>query len=137
MAEDTHAISRKAIELQAAVCYQNVDRTLATWTRTALSLIVFGAVVDRYGLLIGHPFIKQIGTPLVPNPMSTVAGVVLVALGVFIVVAAAVRHQAYTRLWKRTYAGAPPHGPYLAFAFSASTAVFGILLLAVLFGFRQ
>ncbi len=58
---------REMARLQARVCYMNVDRTLASWTRTALSLIVFGTVVDRFGLLLAGVRPAHVGTPLAPN----------------------------------------------------------------------
>jgi putative membrane protein len=119
------ATLRRMTELQAQVCYMNVDRTLATWTRTALTLIVFGFVVDHFGLL------------LAPNPVSSIGGVILIALGVFIVAAAAIRHQAYMARWNRVYRRPGFHGPWLALTFAAMVAVFGTALLAILLYFVQ
>lgn len=124
---------KKMGRLQAQVCYMNVDRTLATWTRTALSLIVFGLVVDRFGLLLTHAHLTHVGTRLAPNPLSSLGGIILVALGIFIVVTAAIRHQGYRAIWERVYAPAEhPHGPYLAFTFAVLVAIFGAAILAVL-----
>ncbi|WHZ17961.1 MAG: hypothetical protein OJF55_000110 [Rhodanobacteraceae bacterium] len=123
---------QQMIALQARVCYMNVDRTLATWTRTALSLIVFGAVVDRYGVLLldNHP--AHVGTWLAPNPASSVGGIALVALGVFIAVAAAIRHQAYRAAWLRVYGRDETFGPWLAFPFAVMVAIAGSAIFAVL-----
>lgn len=126
---------QQMVALQARVCYMNVDRTLATWTRTALSLIVFGAVVDRYGLLLVRNHLPHVGTWLAPNPLSSFGGVVLVALGIFIAAAAAVRHQAYRAIWHRTYGRDERFGPWLAFAFAVMVAFFGAAILAVLLVF--
>ena len=131
------AIVRRQIELQSQVCYMNVDRTLATWTRTALSLIVFGAVVDRYGLLLTRDHWVHVGTRLAPNPVSSLGGIVLVALGVFVVVAAAIRHQAYRAIWIRVYARPDCSGPWLAFPFAVMVAILGVAILAVLLALVQ
>ena len=128
---------RQMAALQARVCYMNVDRTLATWTRTALSLIVFGTVVDRYGLLLLHPAFAHMGTRLAPNPVSSAGGIFLVALGAFIVIAAAVRHQAYKVTWIRTYGRDDAFGPWLAFPFAVMVAVLGVAVLALLLAFMQ
>jgi len=136
MVEDdaTQALAtlRRMVELQAQVCYMNVDRTLATWTRTALTLIVFGFVVDRFGLLLTHDHLAHAGTLLAPNPVSSIGGVTLVALGVFVVTAAAIRHQAYLSKWNRVYRRPSFHGPWLASTFAAMVAAFGAVLLVVL-----
>ncbi|TAN05393.1 MAG: DUF202 domain-containing protein [Rhodanobacteraceae bacterium] len=127
---------RQIVELQAEVCYMNVDRTLATWTRTALSLIVFGTVVDRYGLLLTRNHAAHVGTLLAMNPESSIAGLLLVALGVCFAAAAAIRHQAYRRKWIREYDHPGWHGPWLAFVFAAMTIIAGCTLLVVLLVFR-
>ncbi len=126
------ATLQRMTALQAQVCYMNVDRTLATWTRTALALIVFGFVVDHFGLLLTHDHLVHAGTRLAPNPVSSIGGVILVALGIFIVVAAAIRHQAYIAKWNRVYRRPGFHGPWLAFTFAVMVALFGLAVIAVL-----
>lgn len=126
------AALQQMVALQARVCYMNVDRTLATWTRTALSLIVFGGVVDRYGVLLLHDHPAHVGTWLAPNPASSVGGAALVALGVFIAAAAAIRHQAYRASWQHEYGSDESFGPWLAFPFAAMVAIAGSAILAVL-----
>ena len=133
---DENAAVRELVELQAEVVYHNVDRTLATWTRTALSLIVFGTVVDRYGLLLARNHPPHVGTLLAMNPESSIGGMFLVALGVFIALSAAIRHQAWRRIWLREYGHPGFHGPWLAFAFATMTVVIGVVLLVVLSVFR-
>ena len=127
---------RELVELQAEVVYHNVDRTLATWTRTALSLIVFGTVVDRYGLLLTRDHPAHVGTLLAMNPESSVGGLFLIALGVFIAASTAIRHQAYRRIWLREYGHPGFHGPWLAFTFAVMTVMAGVVLLIVLCVFR-
>jgi uncharacterized membrane protein YidH (DUF202 family) len=128
---------RQMAALQARVCYMNVDRTLATWTRTALTLIVFGTVVDRYGLLLLRPAFAHLGTRLAPNPVSSAGGIFLVATGVFIVVAAAIRHQAYKGSWLREHGHDASFGPWLAFPFAVMVAALGVIVLALLFVFMR
>lgn len=132
--DDTQLLTtlQRMVELQAQVCYMNVDRTLATWTRTALALIVFGFVVDHFGLLLLHDRLAHSGTLLAPNPVSSVGGIILVALGVFVAASAAIRHQAYMARWNRVYRTPGFHGPWLAFTFATMVAALGVLILAVL-----
>jgi len=123
---------RQMATLQARVCYMNVDRTLATWTRTALALIVFGTIVDRYGLLLLRDHLPHVGTRLAPNPVSSTGGISLVAIGVIIAVTAAIRHQRYTATWNRTFGRDETFGPWLAFPFALGVAVLGIATLVLL-----
>lgn len=137
--DDVQALEtfRQMAALQARVCYMNVDRTLATWTRTALTLIVFGTVVDRYGLLLLQPHLEHAGTYLAPNPVSSIGGLFLVGTGTFIVVAAAIRHQAYMASWHGEYGRDETFGPWLAFPFAVMVATLGIVVFALLLAFVQ
>ena len=123
---------RQMAALQARVCYMNVDRTLATWTRTALALIVLGTIVDRYGLLLLRDHFPHVGTRFAPNPVSSTGGIFLVAIGVFIAVSAAIRHQRYKALWGRAFGHDETFGPWLAFPFAVGVAVLGIAVMVLL-----
>ena len=70
------------------------------------------------------------------NPKSSAGGLLLVALGVFIALSAAIRHQSYRRRWIREYGHPGWHGPWLAFVFATMTVIAGCTLLAVLAVFR-
>lgn len=141
MAEDEDArlldtFSRMAA-LQARVCYTNVDRTLATWTRTALALIVFGTVMDRCGILLLRDHFPHVGTPLAPNTVSSAGGIFLVAIGTFIAVTAAIRHQRYRAKWNRVFGRDATFGPWLAFPFAVGVAALGIAVSALLLALVQ
>lgn len=125
---------RKMVALQARVCYMNVDRTLATWTRTSLALVMLGLVVDRFGLLLRN-VPAHVGTRLAPNPISSVGGIALVSLGILIAGAAAIRHQAYRVAWLREYGHDPSFGPWLSVSFAALVVVFGGALLTAWLAF--
>lgn len=129
------AAAQEMIRLQAKVCYMNVDRTLATWTRTALLLIVFGGVVDRFGLLLRHGHLPPAATLLAPNPISSLGGMVLVAFGVFIALTAAIRHQAYRARWRHEYDDRQAFGPWAAFSYAVLVVLLGSALLAALLVF--
>jgi uncharacterized membrane protein YidH (DUF202 family) len=143
MAEDSHSlqvqVARQLVELSLQRSYMNTERTLAVWTRTALSLMIFGIAVDRFGLLMRHPPWHIEDThQLLPNSLSTLGGVVLVALGVLILLAAGFRFLAYGRAWYRVNPlKVAYHTPWLAFTFTMLMAAFGIALLAVLCVFPQ
>lgn len=128
---------RQMAVLQARVCLMNVDRTLATWTRTALALIVFGTVMDRYGILLLHDHLPHVGTRLAPNPMSSAGGIFLVAIGVFIAVTAAIRHQRYRAEWNTVYGRDASFGPWLAFPFALGVVILGVAVMALLLVLAQ
>ena len=69
--------------------------------------------------------------------MSSAGGIFLVAIGVFIAVAAAIRHQRYRAMWRSTFDRAETFGPWLAFPFAMGVAVFGAAILALLLVFVQ
>lgn len=128
-------MSAERSEMSAERSYMNAERTLSVWTRTALSLMVFGIAVDRFGLLLRHEPWPHPGNPMLPSPLSTLGGVILVALGVFMVATCAIRYLAYARAYRRTHAWPTRHAPYLAFTFAVLVALFGIALLVVLLVF--
>lgn len=143
MADDNHSlqvqVARQLVELSLQRSYMNTERTLAVWTRTALSLMIFGIAVDRFGLLMRHPpwHVANVGE-LLPDPLSTLGGVVLVALGIVILLAAGARFLAYGLRWYRVNPRKVAyHTPWLAFTFTMLMAAFGITLLVVLCVFRQ
>jgi len=132
-------LARKLEQLSLQRSYMNTERTLAVWTRTALGLMIFGIAVDRFGLLMRHPP-WHVGNlaELLPNPLSTLGGAILVAMGVLVLLATGFRFLAYGLRWYRVN---PRHvwyhTPWLAFSFAMLMAVFGIALLVVLCVFRQ
>lgn len=140
---DSHAlqvqVARQLVELSLQRSYMNTERTLAVWTRTALSLMIFGIAVDRFGLLMRHPPWHVTDTSrLLPNPLSTLGGVVLVALGVAMLLAAGFRFLAYGLKWYRLNPRRVWfHTPWLAFTFAMVMAAFGVALLVVLVTFTQ
>lgn len=129
--------SAERSEQSAERSYMNAERTLSVWTRTSLSLMIFGIAVDRFGLLLRHEPWSRVGNPLLPNPLSTLGGMILVALGVLMVGTCGVRYLAYARNYRKAHAWPPWHAPYLAFTFAVLVALFGIALLIVLLVFTR
>ena len=137
LAEEQTRQSRERTEQSAQRSYMNAERTLSVWTRTALSLMIFGIAVDRFGLLLRHERWMHVGNPFLPNPLSTLGGIVLVALGVTMVVTCGFRYLAYARDWGRAHMWPKQHAPWLAFSFAMAVAAFGIALLVVLLVFTD
>ena len=139
-APDSQVATLKVLtQLSMQRSYMNTERTLAVWTRTALSLMIFGIAVDRFGELMRHPPWHVVDRAAVwPHLLSTGSGVVLVALGTLILLAAGVRFLLYGLRWHREN---PRHvwyhTPWLAFSFAMAMAAVGIGLLVVMCLFRQ
>ena len=101
---------------------------MLAWIRTGLALMGFGFVVSKFGLFLRRLEELETGR-IVPAAHGTVAslwiGVVLVAVGVVVSVAAAVR---YRRLVVRLRGGEvrPPTSPALAFYLALTLAAIGI-----------
>lgn len=62
------------------------ERTFLAWVRTAISVIAFGFVVERFGLLLRELGVK--GTLVLSTHTSSVVGVTLTILGVVIMIVA-------------------------------------------------
>lgn len=118
-------------------CYQNAERTLSVWIRTALALMIFGIAIDRFGLFLREQ--PQVGGHQLAHPdtISMWVGAILVALGVVMAVAMGIRFLAYAALYRRHHPWPVAHGPYLAASFDLLVAVFGVALLVVVFAFTE
>ncbi|HEU5016550.1 MAG TPA: DUF202 domain-containing protein [Pseudolabrys sp.] len=121
-------------EMSEARSYHNAERTLAVWVRTALTLMVVGLAIDRFGLL----FHRVRGTApagsahnALLNTASTWTCLALIALGVLMVLATGARFLAYARTWSRLHQFPAHHGPYLAPFFALMVALFGIVLIVI------
>jgi uncharacterized membrane protein YidH (DUF202 family) len=110
--------------------YQNAERTLSVWVRTALALMICGLAIDRFGLMVDGSAGAARG--LLLDRISTWTSIGLVLLGVVMVLATGLRFFAYSRAWRRRHRPPPFHGPYLASFFAVMVAIFGIVLLAIM-----
>lgn len=76
--------------------YFAAERTLLAWLRTGLTVMAFGFVIARFGLFLQ---IVAIQAPAVSRPtqtgMSAILGIVLVAAGTFMIIAAAIQHRRF------------------------------------------
>jgi len=77
--------------------YLAAERTLLTWVRAAVALIVLGFAVDRFGLLLspGEP------PPVHAFVWSSWLGLALVATGVVVSVVSAVRYRRFAVRYAR------------------------------------
>lgn len=75
------------------------ERTYLAWLRTALALIAFGFVLERFDLLL-RTVAKSLGEERLPQvqPWGREAGIALVVLGLFTIATATWRFSRLTRL---------------------------------------
>ncbi|HET7635240.1 MAG TPA: DUF202 domain-containing protein [Burkholderiales bacterium] len=128
-------LSVQRSELSAERSYMNAERTLSVWIRTALSLMIFGIAIDRFGLMLREVSLPVIHGSSQSNALSMWSGLTLVALGVLIVLATGIRFLAYAAVYRRRHEWPARHGPYLALAFALLVTIFGVALLIILLAF--
>lgn len=101
------------------------ERTMLAWIRTGLALMGFGFVVAKFGLFLRRLADLQVGRAFSDHQTSTSVwlGVALVAAGVIVNVAAALR---YRRLVENLRRGEAPPASSTALAFYLALAMAGI-----------
>lgn len=67
------------------------ERTLLAWNRTSLTLMVFGFVIERFGLFL-HLFLSKQGAPLEMG-VSFWVGIAFILLGAYSAYAATVQYR--------------------------------------------
>lgn len=136
LAEEQTGFSAQRSEMSEGRTYLNAERTLSVWVRTALSLMIFGLAIDRFGLLLdgipGGAAHLSSARGLLLDRISAWTSIALVLLGVLMAATTGLRFLAYARTWQRRHELPAHHGPYLAPFFAAMVALFGILLFGIM-----
>lgn len=106
------------------------ERTLLAWTRTSLSLMAFGFVVERFGLFV-HTLISQHGETL-QRGLSFWIGFCLIILGVLSLIVAVLQ---YRKVLRTLQPGEIPTGYSTNFSALTSliVAALGVALIMYLF----
>lgn len=105
------------------------ERTLLAWVRTGLALMGFGFVLARFGLFLHEmAAFKGASGAVTGSGLSQTTGVVLVALGMTVNVAAAAWHVRYVARYLR---GAPmTHRPVsMGVLLAAAMTLVGVALV--------
>ncbi|QHS09266.1 YidH family protein [Sinimarinibacterium sp. NLF-5-8] len=65
------------------------ERTLLAWQRTALTLMGFGFVIERFGLFLRFLKLNDVSTP---PPVAHLLGIVFILAGAILAVLATIQH---------------------------------------------
>ncbi|HLZ35354.1 MAG TPA: DUF202 domain-containing protein [Nitrospira sp.] len=109
------------------------ERTLLAWVRSGLTMMAFGFVVARFGLLLGFlPVLNQpAGASHHFNWISNTLGIALVVLGAAVILGALFNHRLYVRTLPSE--NIPQMAmPWLTSVLSVALGAVGILLAVYL-----
>lgn len=126
------AMSLQRTRLSAERCYQNAEQTLSSWIRSALSLMVIGMIIDRFGLFLHHLFTNAHSVPIEADALSGIVALALVGAGELIAVISSVRFHAYARVYSRDYRIPANPQPSLTRFFALMVACFGLCLFSIM-----
>jgi putative membrane protein len=93
--------SRPTNEHRDPRIYYAAERTMLAWVRTGIALMGFGFVVERFGLFLREIAVARDVVPTTQPGASLWVGTVLILLGVWVNIAAAIRHVRFRRRFER------------------------------------
>jgi putative membrane protein len=100
------------------------ERTFLAWIRTAISIVVFGFVVAKFGITL-RELLRVQDKAAQQSGMSLAIGMAFMLFGIFMAVAALTR---YHSIRKRLDAGTFEPASEIITIVGAATALFGALL---------
>jgi putative membrane protein len=110
--------------------YFAAERTFLAWLRTGITVMAFGFVVARFGLLV-RLLRVQAGEPGAGTGLSPYLGAALILLGAVATAAGTHRYQEFCRRLGRGEMPSP-HAEVLPMLLGWTLVVLGLLLVAVL-----
>ena len=81
--------------------YLAVERTFLAWLRTGVALMGFGFVIARFGLFLRELALEKLAVKNSESGFSIPAGIALIAIGIIVSLAAAIRYHRYLRALDR------------------------------------
>ena len=81
--------------------YLAVERTFLAWIRTGVALMGFGFVIARFGLFLHELALEKLAVKDSEPGFSIPAGIALIAVGIIVSLAAAIRYHRYLRALDR------------------------------------
>lgn len=81
--------------------YLAVERTFLAWIRTGVALMGFGFVIARFGLFLHELALQKVAGKAIEGRFSIPAGIALIAVGILVSLAAAIRYHRYLRALDR------------------------------------
>jgi len=81
--------------------YLAVERTFLAWLRTGVALMGFGFVIARFGLFLHELALEKVAAKDPHAGYSIPAGIALIAIGIVVSLAAAIRYHRYLRALDR------------------------------------
>ena len=81
--------------------YLAVERTFLAWIRTGVALMGFGFVIARFGLFLHELALQKVAGKSLEAHFSIPAGIALIAVGIIVSLAAAIRYHRYLRALDR------------------------------------
>jgi len=119
-------------EQSRRLVYLAAERTLSSWIRTALSLMVLGFVVDRFYLVLRQAFGGKSVAGLQARTLWHLGGSILIALGALMAVVAGIYYLRFALRYRRNGSTEVGGSLVVAALFTFVLGAFGVALLAVL-----
>ena len=119
-------------EQSRRLVYLAAERTLTSWIRTALSLMVLGFVVDRFDVVLRQAFATKSIDGVSSHALWHWDGSILIALGVLMAVVAGINHLRFALRCRRNgsteVGGSLEHGALFTFVLAACGAALVVVL---------
>ena len=116
--------------------YQNAERTLSVWVRTAIGAMIFGIAIDRLGLM-AYEIPKDAGAHFLPSDVPfMMMGMALMIYSIVMALTFGIRFLVYARDYKKQYSIPAFHNEWPPVISAFLVALFGAALLLFMIWFR-